>query len=338
MPYCSASDVPNDEIASFHRGWPWRLAGMTLTGVFLVTISGCAGKTAQDAAPDGGSPGSSDADLPHSGTDKGDGGVTLRCPSQANPLAVNNVTKKVIPVYLAPADETSDVSQRRSQSLGRAFIGIHNYFADAMGTPYLKATFPVGAVQILKSQYTKSQWNDFSIHGLVKADGTHTDATGGCSMFYGAVLELQDHGLLTSVGLPPLGSADVKYYVVVGAGINGSCSSQPLSASEGKLLDELILRCPDGRRDECSGSCPAGTDPTLCGDDNACTPVGVIANQLARSFGALLSGDRVGADQTTCAGKTLVDSFWSYDVPGGFTLCEPDRHDLLGSNFFGPSQ
>jgi hypothetical protein len=257
------------------------------------------------------------------------------CPVPMPPLSVS-VSKRVIPILLEASDAPPSDTAARVTTYGRVLGGIQRWYGEAMGATHQNATFHFESVRVLRSKYTRLQWDDFGENGYLYPNGTRSDPSGTCSMWYAARDELGSGGLLAAAGLPALGTAGVVYLSLATAGKNGACGGDGLAAFEGGLHDNFDVRCPDGRHDGCVRTCATpGTPKCDAYPDNTydCAAVGAMAHEIGHGFGLPHGQDRIGADQTLCANKTLMDWWWMYDQ-GGPTLCDPDRRDLAASGYF----
>jgi len=222
-------------------------------------------------------------------------------------------TARVIPIYIAATDNSQATIDGRRMIFDNILDGIQEWYGEVMGEPYDHATFYYDPVRVLTGHYTVAEWQDFGRNGFRYPDGTRTEAGGGCSMYYGAIYELQDRGLLAENGLPALGDG-VFYYVVNGGGDNGSCGAgHYLGASEAKVLDDAGAQCPTGRKE---------------GSATDCHGPGVIAHEGGHGFGLPHASDR----PMCTGGPSVMDFWWNYD--NGATLCEEDKVDLAASGYF----
>jgi hypothetical protein len=246
------------------------------------------------------------------------------------------VTGSVRPIYLVASDTPAADMAAHADAFARAMVGIQQWYAEAMGAAYFRQTFRVERIQVLKSHYTRAQWDDFGVHGFLYPDGSRTPDGGSTAMWYAAQFELDARGLLADAGLPALFSMNTAYVVVGGGGHNGSGGVGRLAAVEEAILDLQRVRCPDGRNDACALGCPdAGLDCDKSPDDTFnCASVGAMAHEMGHGFGLPHGTGRTGSDRTVCLNQTLMDVWWSYDY--GPSLCDPDRRDLANSGFFGP--
>ncbi len=236
-------------------------------------------------------------------------------PADAGPVpdAAPPPASRIIPLYIAATDNAPEVVEARRAVFEDLLAGIQVWYSEVMGAPYGYATFYYEPVRVLEGHYTEAEWQDFARNGFLYPDGTRTAAGGGCSMWYGALFELEDLGLLEDNDLPAIGTGSF-YYVVNGGGDNGSCGAGGvLAASEAKVLDEGMSLCPNGRMDD---------------DATDCWPAGVIAHEGGHGFGLPHASDRPACT----GGPSIMDVWWDYD--DGPTLCDEDKTDLAASGYF----
>ena len=283
--------------SSFSRVAPWACA---LAACALTACGG--GRAGHSGDSDGAPTGATDAGPP-----LGDA---------APPAADAHVppASRVIPIYITATDNTQDQLDRRTTTFENILGGIQDWYGETMGARYDRATFYFEPVRVLAGHYTSAQWLDFGRNGFLYPDGHRTSADGACAMWYGALYELQDLGLLADAGLPALGTDGVFYYVVNGGGDNGSCGAGGyLAASEAQLLDDAAQQCPTGRFDA---------------DAIDCRAPGAIAHEAGHGFGLPHAADR----PTCTGGPSVMDVWWLYD--DGASLCEEDKADLAASGYF----
>jgi hypothetical protein len=215
----------------------------------------------------------------------------------------------VIPIYLTATDTAAGDVEKNRATYEQMFDWVQTWYMLEMEDHGYK-TFRVEPVRVFPSPHTRAQWDTYST--TCYPGQSNCDNTGGCSMWYAANKLLPP--LLAGAGLPPIGSDGVLYYVIGGAGTNGSCGGGGLAASEEKIVTETQKSCPTGHYGN------GGTD---------CAMVGVIAHEQGHAFGLPHAMDR---PEGCTGGPSVMDVWWDYDR--GATLCEEDRADLEKSGYF----
>jgi hypothetical protein len=234
--------------------------------------------------------------------DKGDCCVDVdTCEAQAGGV--------VIPVYLTATDTPAGDLEKVRAKYEEMFDWVQTWYMLEMKDHGYK-TFRVEPVRVFASPHTRAQWDTYSTSCYPGQPGC--DGTGGCSMWYAANKLLPQQ--LAGAGLPAIGSEGVLYYVIGGAGTNGSCGGGGMAASEETVVTNAIEMCPSGHY---------GTG----GSD--CSSVGVIAHEQGHAFGLPHAADR---PEGCTGGPSVMDVWWDYDR--GATLCEEDRVDLEKSGYF----
>ena len=233
--------------------------------------------------------------------------------------------RRVIPIYLAASDTSSDDAQEHAAALDRAMRGIQSWYSDAMGSNFEFHTFAVTPTIVVTSSYTRDEWQDFGSNGFLREDGTRSD---GCGIYYTALEELNAGGLLDSVGCPRIGESPDLYFAVGGGGTVGSCGAGGLATTELETLIGAPAGTPgaDPVGSNLANDCPNGRDDDLATD---CSAAGVIAHEMGHGFGLPHTDDRTDG----CASDPLhvMQEWWEY---GSVTLCPRERSDLSASGFF----
>jgi hypothetical protein len=215
----------------------------------------------------------------------------------------------VIPVYLTATDTPAGDVEKNRATFEQMFAWVQTWYMLEMADHGYK-TFQVEPVRVFPSPHTRAQWDTYGTTCYPGQDDC--DGKGTCSM-WAAAYELLPP-LLAGAGLPPIGSEGVLYYVVNGAGTNGSCGGGGLAASEEKIITETQKNCPTGHYADGASDCAM---------------VGVIAHEQGHAFGLPHASDR---PEGCTGGPSVMDVWWDYDR--GASLCEEDRADLEESGYF----
>jgi hypothetical protein len=268
-----------------------------------------------DAGPSG--DGHERADARCDGGTVVDGGVIDGQPAPAS---------RVIPLYLAGADEPAAAIAQRTEVYTRTLLIIQAWYAAAMGASYHHATFGLEPVLVLRSHYTMAEWSDFQVSGFPDPDsGT---VSGFCNGWFAAVFDLS-HGVLEAAGLAGLFTPGVNYLVIAPA---GGCGAGGLSVVEEPILERIDAHCPEGHYGPSTSACDGATDPwcapwPLYEAGYACAAVGALTHEIGHSFGLPHCGER-----PTCSGPSVMDLWWDFER--GVTLSAEDRQDLSTSPYF----